>query len=264
MPDRQPRPLLRLVRERIAPLLVALPLVMLPPAMAQQYASAEELMAAVDARPEPSTTQAKLNMTITLASGQSLSRQLPMWADGEDRRLIKFTAPADIAGSGFLQIEDEGGTQTLVYLPALGRTRRIAGGQQGESFFGSDFSYEDITGIEPEDYTHTLLDVKDGSIYLVEAVPTAESGSTYDRLLLEVPEDTLVPLRAEYYRDGQLAKVLSVTTANIVDGYLVPTERKMETISNGSVTSFTVLTQTDVTFDEELPAELFTERYLAR
>lgn len=264
MPERHSRPLPNLVRRLVAPILAALALVILPLALAQQYDSAEDLMAAVNARPEPSTTQARLHMTITLASGQSLNRELQMWADGGDRRLIKFTAPADIAGSGFLQIEDEGGTQTLVYLPALGRTRRIAGGQQGDSFFGSDFSYEDITGIEPEDYTHTLLDVKEGPLYVVEAVPTAASGSTYDRLLLEVPEDTLVPLNAEYYRDGQLVKVLSVTAAGVVDGYLVPTERKMETISNGSVTSFTVLTQTDVTFDEELPAELFTERYLAR
>lgn len=236
----------------------------LQPAHAQQYASAAELMDAVNARPEPSSTQATLRMTITLGSGQSLSRELQMWASGSERRLIKFTAPADISGSGFLQIEDAGSTQTLVYLPALGRTRRIAGGQQGDSFFGSDFSYEDITGIEPDDYTHTLLEVRDGPLYVVEAVPTPESGSSYDRLVLEVPEDTLVPQRAEYYRGGQLVKVLTVSAVSQVGDYLIPGERRMESVSDGEVTSYTVLTQTDVTLGEELPDELFTERYLAR
>lgn len=245
-------------------LLAALALFLNPPALAQQYAGAEELMEAVSARPEPATTQATLRMTITLGSGQSLSRELRMWADSDDRRLIKFTAPADIAGSGFLQLDDAAGTQTLVYLPALGRTRRIAGGQQGESFFGSDFSYEDITGIEPEDYTHTLVEVKDGPVYVVEAVPTAASGSTYERLVLEVPEDTLVPRRAEYYRDGRLVKILTIVSTDLVGGYVVPTERRMETVSDGTVTSYTVLSQTDVVFDEELPDELFTERYLVR
>src|SRR5690554_6847048 len=163
-----PRPALRWPALLLFTLAFAL---FLQPAHAQQYASAAERRDAVNARPEPSSTQATLQMTITLGSGQSLSRELQMWASGSERRLIKFTAPADIAGSGFLQIDDASGTQTLVYLPALGRTRRIAGGQQGDSFFGSDFSYEDITGIEPEDYTHTLLEVRGGHLYVVEAVP---------------------------------------------------------------------------------------------
>src|SRR5690554_2921957 len=87
-------------------LLAALALFLNPPALAQQYAGAEELMEAVSSRPEPATTQATLRMTITLGSGQSLSRELRMWADSDDRRLIKFTTPADIAGSGFLQLDD--------------------------------------------------------------------------------------------------------------------------------------------------------------
>lgn len=264
MPEHAPSALARPAFRWPVLLLTALALLLLQPAYAQLYASVSELMDAVNARPEPITTQATLHMTITLGSGQSLSRELQMWAAGTERRLIKFTAPADIAGSGFLQIDGGGGTQTLVYLPALGRTRRIAGGQQGDSFFGSDFSYEDITGIEPEDYTHTLLEVRGGTLYVVEAVPTPESGSSYDRLVLEVPEDTLVPQRAEYYRDERLVKVLTVAELSQVGDYLIPGERRMETISDGNVTSYTVLTQTDVTLDEELPAELFTERYLAR
>lgn len=234
-------------------------------ASAQQYQDAAALMAAVDARPEPTSTQATLTMTITTASGQSLSRELQMWGVDDDRRLIKFTAPADIAGSGFLTVERaDGSEERLVYLPALGRVRRIAGGQGGDSFFGSDFSYEDITGIDPEDYDHTLLEVRDGPVYIVEAIPTVESGSSYDSLVLEVPEATLVPARVEYYRDGALAKVLTVSEVTEIGGYLVAGQRRMESVSGGAVTGHTVIVQTGVTLDEELPDELFTERYLSR
>lgn len=245
-------------------LAAALVLLSLNTAVAQRYTGASELMDAVNALAEPSSLQGKLQMTIVTSSGQSLSRELQMWARGTDERLMKFTAPADIAGSGFLQVSVSGRDDTFVYLPALGRTRRIAGGQQGESFFGSDFSYEDITGIEPDDYTHTLLEVLEGPIYVVEAVPTPESELTYDRLVLEVPEDTLVPRRAEYFRGGQLVKVLTVSTVSEIGGYLIPSERRMETIKGGEVTSYTLLTQTEVALDEDLPAELFTERYLTR
>lgn len=234
-------------------------------ASAQLYSTADELMAAVEARPEPSTTQAVLTMTITTAGGQTLTREMQTWAAGDAERLIKFTAPADIAGSGFLTVTHEDGREErLVYLPALDRVRRIAGGQQGDAFFGSDFSYEDITGIDPDDYMQHLLEVRDGPTYVVEAVPTPASGSQYERLVLEVPESTLVPVRVEYYEGGTLSKVLTVSDLTEVGGYLIAGERRMETLRDGEVSTFTTLTQTGVEVNLPLPDDLFTERFLRR
>jgi hypothetical protein len=234
-------------------------------AAAQTYSTADELIAAVDARPEPATMQATLTMVITTANGQKLSRQMTTWSAGADSRIIKFTAPADIAGSGFLTLTaQDGSEERLVYLPALDRVRRIAGGQQGDAFFGSDFSYEDITGIDQDDYNHKLLEVRDGPVYMVEAVPTATSGSSYERLVLQVPEATLLPERVEYYRGGQLAKVLTVSGLTEVDGYTVATERRMQSMVDGKVSTFTVITQSDIVLDADLPADLFTERFLRR
>ncbi len=234
-------------------------------ATAQRYSTADELMAAVEARPDPISTEAVLTMRITTAGGQSLTREMHMWAQSDTKRLIKFTAPADIAGSGFLTITyEDGQEERLVYLPALDRVRRIAGGQQGDAFFGSDFSYEDITGIDPDDYTHRLIEVRDGPTYLVEAVPTAESGSQYDRLVLEVPESTLVPVRVEFYRDGAINKVLTVSALTEVDGYLLARERKMETLHGGEVATSTTIEQVNVKLDQELPDDLFSERFLRR
>jgi len=262
MPDQMTT---RFLRRAAAAALATVVLLISASAAAQQYQDADALMAAVDARPEPSSTQATLSMTISTASGQRLTREMQMWGVGDERRLIKFTAPADIAGSGFLTIEHaDGSEERLVYLPALGRVRRIAGGQGGDSFFGSDFSYQDITGIDPEDYDHTLLSVGDGPVYLVEAIPTAASESSYERLLIEVQEATLVPTRIEYYQAGELSKVLTVSDVSEIAGYLVAGQRRMESLKGGSSSGSTVIVQTGVTFDEQLPDELFTERYLSR
>ncbi len=192
-----------------------------------RFSDVDTLMAAVDARPEPKTMEATLAMEIGTASGQSLSRTMKLWSLDDTHRVIKFQAPADIKGSGFLAIEAaDGSDETMIYLPALGRVRRIAGGQKGDSFFGSDFSYEDITGIDPDDYTHKLLEVRDGPVYVVEATPIASSGSTYEKLVLEVPEATLLPERVEYYRDGAVAKVLTVSDVQQQGDYLVAGKRR--------------------------------------
>lgn len=252
------------LRVAVTALLVALPLG-LGVASAQAYDNAQDLMDALDARPEPTTEQATLTMTITGAGGQQLTRSMTMWSAGGGHRLLKFTAPADIAGSGFLILENpDGSDERMVYLPALGRVRRIAGGQQGDAFFGSDFSYEDVTGLVPGDYDATLLEVKEGPVYVVQAVPKPDTGSSYQKLVLEVPEDTLIPSRVEYYRGGEIVKVLTVSDVRQQGDYLLATKRTMQSMSGGQPTSSTVIAESDVVLDRDIPAEVFSERYLRR
>ncbi len=230
-------------------------------AAAQAYTSADELIAAVESRAEPVTLQATMEMTLTDAAGRTLTREMHTWARGDSRRIMKFTAPADIAGSGFLMIDDGTVDETLVYLPALDRVRRIAGGQRGESFFGSDFAYEDVEGIDVDDYHHELLEIRDGPVYVVAATPKADAGSIYDRLVLEVPEATLIPERVTYYLGDDPVKELTVGDLQWVGDYLIAMERRMETLVSGT---FTVIRQRDLTLDEDLPAEVFSERFLRR
>jgi hypothetical protein len=76
-----------------------------------------------------------------------------------DRLLIRFTYPNDIRGTGFLVWEHPSADdERFLYLPSLGRVRRIAGTETQESFVGSDFTYEDIGGRQFDDYTYRLLD----------------------------------------------------------------------------------------------------------
>jgi len=256
------RPAPRSVPRRTAALLLAgVLLLSAVPATAQTYETAEELIDAVDARPEPETLQATMEMVLTNPSGRTLTREMRTWARGDDMRVMKFTAPADIAGSGFLMIDDGAAQETLVYLPALDRVRRVAGGQRGESFFGSDFSYEDVEGIDPGDYAHELVEVRDGPLYVVEATPKPDAESSYDRLVLEVPQDTLIPERVTYYVDDEAIKVLTVSDVQEVGGYLLGLARRMETLDDGS---FTMIRQRDLTLDEDLPDEVFSERFLRR
>src|SRR6476660_662984 len=83
----------------------------------------------------------------------------PKTAPDGDRLLIRFTYPNDIRDTSFLVWKHPGGEdERFLYLPSLGRVRRIAGSEAQESFVGSDFSYEDIGGRELADFTYALLD----------------------------------------------------------------------------------------------------------
>ena len=69
----------------------------------------------------------------------------------------RFSYPNDIRGTAFLvwehpTAEDE----RFLFLPSLGRVRRIAGSETQDSFVGSDFTYEDIGGRELDEYTYSF------------------------------------------------------------------------------------------------------------
>lgn len=137
-----------------------------------QKLSAEEIARRVQDRDTGRDSRSAMRMKLYDRQGRARERALtllslrgrgnpgaaPTAPDG-DRLLIRFTYPNDIRGTGFLvwehpQSEDE----RFLYLPSLGRVRRIAGTETQESFVGSDFTYEDIGGREFDDYTYTMVD----------------------------------------------------------------------------------------------------------
>ena len=266
MPERPATPGARATSRRLATALaVMLAALLVGSAAAQSFQTAQEVTDAMAQLNAPDTSVATMTMTITSASGHALTREMQLWSANEGKsQLIKFLNPADIRGSGFLSVEEAGTTQTLIYLPALGRTRRVAGGQEQAAFFGSDFSYEEISSMSgdfTDDFDSELLEVREGPVYVMEATASAGADSSYDRLVYEVPESTLIPSRVEFYRDGQLIKVLTISATTEVGGYVLPSQIRMETVASGS---YTTIVQSDFTVDEEIPADVFTERFLQR
>ena len=107
----------------------------------------------------------RLEMAMRLYDRQSRVRERSLVVTGlratkthGDRSLVKFLAPGDIKGTGLLVWEhDQTDDERFLYLPALGRVRRIAGSEKQESFVGSDLSYEDIGGREVDEYVYSFV-----------------------------------------------------------------------------------------------------------
>ena len=95
-------------------------------------------------------------MTLSGLRGRTAPGGSPSAPEG-DRLLIRFTYPNDIRGTSFLVWEHpDADDERFLYLPSLGRVRRIAGSEAQESFVGSDFTYEDIGGREFDEYGYAF------------------------------------------------------------------------------------------------------------
>ena len=158
--------------------------------------------------------RADLEMKIEDPRGGTTSRKMHLRAlevrgEGTGHTLLTFDSPADVRGTSLLS-RGGGDGQQLLYLPATKRVRRISGTKQTGAFMGSDFSYEDIRGLDPKDFSfHTLGEVKCGDLTCVriKAVPNVESGYAYRVLSIERSTDRLQ--RVEFMtNDDKVLKTL--------------------------------------------------------
>ncbi|RFT17097.1 MAG: Outer membrane lipoprotein-sorting protein [Candidatus Saccharicenans subterraneus] len=210
----------------------------------------------------PADIQAEMVMVIRTARGDEKRRELMVWTKnnpaGDDWRLMKFLAPADIKDLGFLVLADD---QMYLYLPEFQRVRRIASHNKKESFVGSDFSYDDLGTAGFSAFFTPKFREENDRAWILELERKPGARKQYSKIVLTVDKATELPVRAELYDDsGQLFKVETQENSR-VGKYWVPTKFVME---NVRARTSTVLELRNVRVDQNLSAEIFTERNLKR
>jgi hypothetical protein len=193
--------------------------------------TAEQIARNVQDRDTGRDSRAELRMKLFDRRGRARDRSLTLLTlrrtDG-DRSLIRFTYPNDIRGTGFLVWEHpQGEDERFLYLPSLGRVRRIAGSEAQESFVGSDFSYEDIGGREFDDYSYALLDDNSSwtapggqprPAYRLES-RRKDATVEFPRVVSLVLKDSFVVVQADVYnRRNEKQKVYTVGRLDQVQG----------------------------------------------
>jgi len=193
--------------------------------------TAEQVARRVQDRDTGRDSRAELRMKLFDRRGRARERALTLLTlrrpEG-DRSLIRFTYPNDIRGTGFLVWEHpQQDDERFLYLPSLGRVRRIAGSEAQDSFVGSDFSYEDIGGREFDDYTYALLDENaswphpDGQArpaYRLES-RRKDASVAFPRVVSLVLKDSFVVVQADVFnRRNEKQKVYTVGRLQQVQG----------------------------------------------
>lgn len=193
---------------------------------------------------------------------------------GDDRlSLIFFLSPADVKNTGFLNHDyddaDRDDDQWL-YLPALKKTKRIAGGDKSGSFMGSDFSFADMSSPTLDRYTYTLMketEVDGIPVWQVEAVPNAkESKETgYTKTISFVRKDNYVVIRSvSWLKKGKRLKYMNVDKLEQIDGIWVPTQITMSTRKGKKTLHKTRIQVSNVKFNQALGDDMFTIRRLEK
>jgi predicted RND superfamily exporter protein/outer membrane lipoprotein-sorting protein len=211
---------------------------------------------------------AEITMITENAKGAQRSYSLQVYVqmtDEGDAQFLEYLAPADVRGTKFLSINPkEGENQMWLYMPALGRERRIASHMTGDSFMGTDFTYEEIGGNfdYEDDYNVQRLgdQVEQGvNCYLLELTAKA-SDAPYDKVRMWVWQEKMVPVKIEFYAGENLTKTLTLSDFQLVSGELIPHHVVM---ANNVQGTRTILELQDVS-QEDVSPDVFTVRNLRR
>jgi len=200
--------------------------------------------------------------------GGTRSRTLTEYSKKADpeayKVLVVFRSPADLKGVGFLIHARTFAERDLwAYFPEYKRVRRIPSTSQDDSFFGSDFSYDDFGGPPNlDDYKFNILkeEIIDGRpCYKVEVTPKVRR--KYSKYIAWVAKDLWVTQKIDYYQDDTIYRAGVFTDVRTIDGIPTPFQLKVENRKTGHRTELTV---ESIEYHTDFPDELFTQRALER
>lgn len=211
--------------------------------------------------------QARVSMSLVNSQGGERKRELTllrknMAAAGEQRYYMYFHNPPDVKGTTFLVWKYPGkDDDRWIYIPAIKLVRRIAASDKRSSFVGSDFTYEDVSGRDATDETHTLLreeNFGDRPCYVLESKPVASAD--YAKRVSWIDKERWLPLKEEYSDShGKMIRVFTADKVEQIGGHWTTTQRTMKNLSAGQ---HTVVVFANIVYDQNLPDNLFTERSL--
>ncbi|ROR34732.1 outer membrane lipoprotein-sorting protein [Inmirania thermothiophila] len=243
-------------------LLPVLAAVLLAAAAAGADEAGEALARRVYERPDGRDATALARMILQDPGGGVRERRFVSYrrdqGGGTVWSLIRFLAPPDIADTGLLTRDRPGpDSEQWLYLPALGRVRRIAGSRKGGRFVGSDIYYEDLQDREPELDVHRILGagtVSGQPCTRLESVPREAGSSVYERRIACIHEPTLVALEVAFHQRGRVVKRLTVHRIEKVQGYWTVMDSTMEELASGHRTRIVI---ERIRYDRGLPESLF-------
>jgi len=252
---------------------ILLLLALLIPVQTPQRLTADQVARRVHDRDTGRDSRAEFRMKLFDRRGRQRERALTLLtlrgaANAGDKLLIRFTYPNDIRGTGFLVWEHpQADDERFLYLPSIGRVRRIAGTEAQESFVGSDFTYEDIGGREFDEYSYALLDENaswsgDGASHAAYRLESKRKNGAveFPRVVSLVLKDSFVVVQADIYnRRNEKQKQYAVSGLEAMKGIWTVMQSSM---SNDLDKTRTELAVEKIEYNVGLKDDAFTRREL--
>jgi hypothetical protein len=229
----------------------------------------ESLARSLYDRPDGKDATSLLTMSLTEKGREPRLRQMVTFRldlkPGNVATLIRFTAPADIEGTGLLTLDFANkDSNQWIYLPALDRVRRVDSNRKAGRFVNSDYYYEDLRTRTVEKDEHRIIgsEVIGGvNCEILESTPVDADNSVYIKRLTWVDSSTMLPMRIDFFekRADQPSKRWLMLKKARVKGFWTVMDSSLTTLANGHQTRLTV---EQILYDRRLPASLFTTQTL--
>jgi outer membrane lipoprotein-sorting protein len=237
---------------------------------------ADEIMQKHYALPEAEDMQSTTYMVLREKDGRKTIRQLRMLSQKKasgTNTLVEFLSPADVRGTKFLTLgKKKGDDDQRLWLPDLGKVRKIAASGKSGKFMGSDFTYYDMENRDISDAAYTLLGAekctytKDGKkeardCWQIESIPT-DRDAPYSKVIMWVSKDDYFVYKLEMYAKpkNNIVKRIFILEVQTTSGIIVPV-RTVAANVNGHKTLIKV---EDVKVNQGLASSLFTVKNLQK
>jgi hypothetical protein len=209
--------------------------------------------------------RSEARMTIEDAQGRQQLRQFTILrkdaTDGGDQHfMVFFSRPSDVRGTVFLVDKHvDRDDDRWLYLPGLDLVKRISAGDKRTSFVGSHFFYEDVSGRNPADDEHALVETT-GEHYVLESQPKDPSAVEFSSYRSWVDKSSFLPEKIEYSDgSGRVYRRVEALQAQDIGGHPTVTRSKVSDLDAGG---HTLMEFRYIDYDVGLPVEVFSERYL--
>lgn len=178
---------------------------------------------------------------------------------------IHFLEPSDVKGTKFLTIgHRDGDDEQRLYLPALGKVRRISSSKKGGSFMGSDLNYFDMEDHEFEDFSYKYVreEIYEGMTCDVIEQVSKDPNAPYSRQLVWISRTDNFAYKIECYEQSdstKLSKIIVMKDVKNINGVLIPTKLVVDNKKKGSKT---LLQQSNIQLNTGLNDSIFSIKNL--
>jgi len=152
----------------------------------------------------------------------------------------------------------------FIFLPSLGKVRRITTAQRSDAFFGSDVTYEDIEQQRAADFE--IDSMEEGALggeatYRIKARPVRREN--YEQVTFVVAQQDFALLNIQYYKRGadEAFRIIDAPREDMVvlGGHVLPTRINVKNHMRGTRTEVLL---TKMSTDLEIPDRIFSVRTL--
>jgi hypothetical protein len=207
--------------------------------------AAEAILEAAFANRYEVDLTSNIDLVMRNRMGQELRRRFRAASkriDGRVHSVGRLVWPEYLRGMTILTIEAENRSHdSFLYLPSLGKVRRVTTAQRHDSFLGSDVTYEDLERRRVADYELAAPETGewDGErVYVIRG--TSRRDFDYSHLVFFVARSDGAILETQYFKRGQDApyRVIRAPREAMLesDGHVLPTQLDVENRARGTTT----------------------------